>query len=125
MIFNLCQLFFILVQIKEENIYKLMLDNVVQYDCQLEEVGGLDLMVLGLGVDGYFCGNLLNIICFYDQMVEVLIYGEMIVFIVNSEMGGNILVVLDSYVIMGLRSVMVVKNLLLIVSGVVKVYVLK
>ncbi|MFH4284971.1 hypothetical protein WAJ30_21505, partial [Acinetobacter baumannii] len=54
----------------------------------LEEAGGLDLMVLGLGADGHFCGNLPNTTRFHDQTVEVPIHGEMIALIANSEMGG-------------------------------------
>ncbi len=46
---NLRQLF-LPAQIKEENIHKLTLDNAAQHDRQLEEAGGLDLMVLGLGL---------------------------------------------------------------------------
>ncbi|STV18776.1 putative glucosamine-6-phosphate deaminase [Klebsiella pneumoniae subsp. ozaenae] len=114
---NLRQLFFTPAQIKEENIHKLTLDNAAQHDRQLEEAGGLDLMVLGLGADGHFCGNLPNTTRFHDQTVEVPIHGEMIALIANSEMGGDISAVPNSYVTMGPRSVMAAKNLLLIVSG--------
>ncbi len=88
---NLRQLFFTPAQIKEENIHKLTLDNAAQHDRQLEEAGGLDLMVLGLGADGHFCGNLPNTTRFHDQTVEVPIHGEMIALIANSEMGGGYL----------------------------------
>lgn len=119
------QLFFTPAQIKEENIHKLTLDNAAQHDRQLEEAGGLDLMVLGLGADGHFCGNLPNTTRFHDQTVEVPIHGEMIALIANSEMGGDISAVPDSYVTMGPRSVMAAKNLLLIVSGAAKAHALK
>lgn len=45
-------------------------------------------------------------------MVDIVVYGEL---------GGDFLLVFDSYVMMGLKSIMVVKNLLIIVSGVGKV----
>ena len=122
---NLRQLFFTPAQIKEENIHKLTLDNAAQHDRHLEEAGGLDLMVLGLGADGHFCGNLPNTTRFHDQTVEVPIHGEMIALIANSEMGGDISAVPDSYVTMGPRSVMAAKNLLLIVSGAAKAHALK
>ncbi|MCS5960373.1 glucosamine-6-phosphate deaminase [Klebsiella pneumoniae subsp. pneumoniae] len=105
---------------KKRTFYKLTLDNAAQHDRQLEEAGGLDLMVLGLGADGHFCGNLPNTTRFHDQTVEVPIHGEMIALIANSEMGGDISAVPDSYVTMGPRSVMAAKNLLLIVSGAAK-----
>ena len=104
---------------------RLTLDNAAQHDRQLEEAGGLDLMVLGLGADGHFCGNLPNTTRFHDQTVEVPIHGEMIALIANSEMGGDISAVPDSYVTMGPRSVMAAKNLLLIVSGAAKAHALK
>ncbi|NVJ11985.1 6-phosphogluconolactonase, partial [Myxococcus sp. AM001] len=84
-----------------------------------------DLMVLGLGADGHFCGNLPNTTRFHDQTVEVPIHGEMIALIANSEMGGDISAVPNSYVTMGPRSVMAAKNLLLIVSGAAKAHALK
>ncbi len=52
------------------------------------------------------------------------IHGEMIALIANSEMGGDISAVPDSYVTMGPRSVMAAKNLLLIVSGAAKAHAL-
>jgi 6-phosphogluconolactonase/glucosamine-6-phosphate isomerase/deaminase len=54
---NLRQLFFTPAQIKEENIHKLTLDNAAQHDRQLEEAGGLDLMVLGLGLTAIFAAT--------------------------------------------------------------------
>lgn len=65
-IINLRNLFFIFAGIKEENIQKFIIDNYREYDQKLAREGGLDLVVLGLGVDGYFCGNLSNTIYFYE-----------------------------------------------------------
>lgn len=81
----------------------------------------------GAGAGGRrpFCGNLPNTTRFHDQTVEVPIHGEMIALIANSEMGGDISAVPDSYVTMGPRSVMAAKNLLLIVSGAAKAHALK
>ncbi|VFT76327.1 putative glucosamine-6-phosphate deaminase [Klebsiella aerogenes] len=67
-------------------------------------------MVLGLGADGHFCGNLPNTTRFHDQTVEVPIHGEMIGIVANGEMGGDFSVVPDSYVTMGPRSVMAAKK---------------
>ena len=57
---NLRNLFFTPAGIKEENIQKLTIDNYREHDQKLAREGGLDLVVLGLGVDGHFCGNLPN-----------------------------------------------------------------
>lgn len=63
------------------------LENAAQHDRRLEEAGGLDLVVLGLGVDGHFCGNLPNTTRFHDETVEVPIQGELIGIVANGEMG--------------------------------------
>ena len=139
---NLRQLFFTPAQIKEENIHKLTLDNAAHtLDVDADEVtigrkyyrsgeseytiNGQVCRLRGLGADGHFCGNLPNTTRFHDQTVEVPIHGEMIALIANSEMGGDISAVPDSYVTMGPRSVMAAKNLLLIVSGAAKAHALK
>ncbi len=57
---NLRNLFFTPAGIKEENIQKLTIDNYREHDQKLAREGGLDLVVLGLGADGHFCGNLPN-----------------------------------------------------------------
>lgn len=101
------------------------LENAAQHDRRLEEAGGLDLVVLGLGADGHFCGNLPNTTRFHDETVEVPIQGELIGIVANGEMGGDFNVVPDSYVTMGPKSVMAAKNLLLIVSGAAKAQALK
>lgn len=75
---NLRNLFFTPAGIKEENIQKLTIDNYREHDQKLAREGGLDLVVLGLGVDGHFCGNLPNTTHFHEQTVEFPIQGEMV-----------------------------------------------
>ena len=67
---NLRNLFFTPAQIPEENIHKLSHENFMHHDQRLQEEGGLDLMVMGLGADGHFCGNLPNTTRFHDATVE-------------------------------------------------------
>lgn len=67
---NLRNLFFTPAGIKEENIQKLTIDNYREHDQKLAREGGLDLVVLGLGADGHFCGNLPNTTHFHEQTVE-------------------------------------------------------
>ncbi len=122
---NLRNLFFTHAQIQEQNIHKLSHENFMHHDRQLQKDGGLDLIVMGLGADGHFCGNLPNTTRFHDATVEVPIAGEMIGLVAHGEMGGDFSVVPDSYVTMGPKSVMAAKNLLLIVSGAAKAQALK
>lgn len=122
---NLRNLFFTPAQIQEQNIHKLSHENFMQHDRQLQEDGGLDLIVMGLGADGHFCGNLPNTTRFHDATVEVPIAGDMVGIVAHGEMGGDFSVVPDSYVTMGPKSVMAAKNMLLIVSGAAKAQALK
>lgn len=105
---NLRNLFFTPAGIKEENIQKLTIDNYREHDQKLAREGGLDLVVLGLGADGHFCGNLPNTTHFHEQTVEFPIQGEMV-----------------DIVTMGPKSIMAAKNLLIIVSGAGKAQALK
>lgn len=82
-------------------------------------------MVLGLGVDGHFCGNLPNTTHFHEQTVEFPIRGEMVDIVAHGELGGDFSLVPDSYVTMGPKSIMAAKNLLIIVSGAGKAQALK
>lgn len=82
-------------------------------------------MVLGLGVDGHFCGNLPNTTHFHEQTVEFPIQGEMVDIVAHGELGGDFSLVPDSYVTMGPKSIMAAKNLLIIVSGAGKAQALK
>ncbi len=58
-------------------------------------------MVLGLGADGHFCGNLPNTTHFHEQTVEFPIQGEMVDIVAHGELGGDFSLVPDSYVTMG------------------------
>ena len=122
---NLRNLFFTPAGIKEENIQKLTIDNYREHDQKLAREGGLDLVVLGLGVDGHFCGNLPNTTHFHEQTVEFPIQGEMVDIVAHGELGGDFSLVPDSYVTMGPKSIMAAKNLLIIVSGAGKAQALK
>lgn len=44
--------------IEAENIEVLNAENYQDYDYQIAEDGGLDLVLMGIGEDGHFCGNL-------------------------------------------------------------------
>ncbi|MFC0277208.1 glucosamine-6-phosphate deaminase [Enterococcus devriesei] len=44
--------------IEDKNIEVLDAENYQDYDYQIAEAGGLDLVLMGIGEDGHFCGNL-------------------------------------------------------------------
>lgn len=122
---NLRTLFFTPTRISDSNIQKLTLENHREHDANIAQQGGLDLVVMGLGADGHFCGNLPNTTHFHDMTIEVPIKGEMIDMVAHGELGGDFSLVPDSYVTMGPKSIMAAKNLLLIVNGVGKAQALK
>ncbi|HAU3224137.1 TPA: glucosamine-6-phosphate deaminase [Salmonella enterica subsp. houtenae] len=122
---NLRNLFFTPAEIKEEQIQKLTLDNFKQHDDKIAQEGGLDLVLMGLGADGHFCGNLPNTTHFHDMTVEFPIRGEMVDIVAHGELGGDFSLVPDSYVTMGPKSIMAAKNLIVIVSGETKAQALK
>lgn len=122
---NLRGLFFTPASISEDNIQKLTVDNYHDHDARIAQQGGLDLVVMGLGADGHFCGNLPNTTHFHDMTTEVPIAGEMVNMVAHGELGGDFSLVPDSYVTMGPKSIMAAKNLLLIVNGEGKAQALK
>lgn len=112
-------------KIAETNIHKLTEDNYTDYDRLLLQDGGLDLVMIGLGADSHFCGNMPGLTHFNQKTVRYPIAGELVGAIATSEMDGDISRVPDHYVTMGTMSVMAAKNLLLLVNGSGKAQALK
>ncbi|WP_249029389.1 glucosamine-6-phosphate deaminase [Tannockella kyphosi] len=54
---DLQDLFFKDANIPDERIHIMDNDNYLEFDNQIKQVGGIDVMVIGLGQDGHFCGN--------------------------------------------------------------------
>lgn len=123
---NLHKQFFIPANIEEERIHYLTLDNYTTHDAYLESVGGLDLMIMGLGGDGHFCGNLANKTKLEDWTVKVDCTQEYMHSLVEKE-GYTPVDHFDQcfYVTMGPRAVMHVRKLIMIVNGKHKAKILK
>lgn len=122
---NLRKMYFSPAKISEDNIHKLTMDNFAKQDNTIKQDGGLDLIVMGLGADGHFCGNMPGTTRFHDFTTMIPIADEMKQPLADAEMGGDISLVPDYYVTMGPRSVMAAKNLILIVNGLQKAKILK
>lgn len=113
---GLRKLYFDPANIKEEQIHILDQHTYLQQDEHIEKVGGLDLMVLGLGADGHFCGNMPATTSFGDATKKVefkLNDKEQIV----REFNGVAKDVPDYFITMGPRSVMQSKHLIMIATG--------
>lgn len=123
---NLHNMFFGPAAIDKEKIHVLDWTNYETQDERLKEDGGLDFVLLGVGADGHFCGNLPNTTKFGDltsrvnedatpDMVDVLL----------NEVGGVEEKRPDFYVTMGPKSIMQIKQLVMIASGESKAEIVK
>lgn len=123
---NLNKLYFDPANINREKIHVLDWTNYETQDERIGEDGGLDFVLLGVGADGHFCGNLPGTTKFGDltsrvdedatpDMVDVLL----------SEVGGVEEKRPDFYVTMGPKSIMQIKKLVMIANGKAKAGIVK
>lgn len=107
--------------IKDEQIFHLNYD---QYDEIIANQGGLDLMVIGLGGDGHFCGNMPIATSFDEYTYKIPIkpeypwYGTFEGMMPKEEIP-------PYFVTMGFKSLLRVKHLVLIINGVSKAKAVK
>ncbi|KAF1293042.1 glucosamine-6-phosphate deaminase [Candidatus Enterococcus leclercqii] len=121
---NLTTLFFEPAQIAEENIHELNETNWESQDQRLQAAGGLDLILMGIGSDGHFCGNLPGTTKFGDLTSKVAI-GPKLKEGLAHEVGGDSSKVPDFYVTMGPKSVMQTRQLVMIANGQKKAAIIK
>lgn len=123
---NLNKLYFEPANVCREKIHVLDWTNYETQDERIAEDGGLDFVLLGVGADGHFCGNLPGTTKFGDltsrvdedatpDMVEVLL----------NEVGGVEEKRPDFYVTMGPKSIMQIKKLVMIANGEAKAGIVK
>ncbi len=115
---NLNKLYFKPANIAKDHIHPLTPENYQQQDKRLEEDGGLDLILLGIGVDGHFCGNVPGTTRFADltsyvsqdatpTMRDILL----------AEVGGDEARRPEFYVTMGPKSVMQARKIVMFANG--------
>ncbi|MGC6769314.1 glucosamine-6-phosphate deaminase [Enterococcus sp. LJL128] len=97
--------------IDEKNIHPLTVENYAEQDQSLENVGGLDGMLIGLGKDGHFCGNMPGTTKFNNLTYKLTVTGDESWFVPEMMEKGL------EFVTMGPASVMKVRHLILIVNG--------
>lgn len=123
---NLDRLYFSPAGIKKEQIHVLDTTNYLQQDQRIADAGGLDLLLMGLGADGHFCGNLPGHTKFEYQTYRVDVKGDPHLHeVMVSEAGGDESKAADHWVTMGPRSVMNVKELVMIANGQHKAEIVK
>lgn len=111
--------FFEPANISANNIHGLKTENYDQFDKRIENAGGLDLMLIGLGLDGHFCGNLP-----YSTQFDRMTYSQKIdsqypwyEWIMAGFPDDNIP---ENMVTMGAAALMKVKKVVMMVNGVRK-----
>lgn len=123
---NLNHLFFEPAEINSENIHPLDQNNYMQQDERIEKAGGLDLILLGIGADGHYCGNLPNTTTFEDltSYVDENSRPDMKEILLN-EVGDDENERPSFYVTMGPKSVMQAKEIVLFATGKKKAAIIK
>lgn len=123
---NLDNMFFTPAKVNKENIHVLDGTNYQQQDQRIKDDGGLDLILLGLGTDGHFCGNLPGTTTFSSETsyVHEDATSDMKEILLN-EVGGVESKRPDYYVTMGPKSVMRAKNIVLFATGTHKAEAIK
>ncbi len=116
--------FFTPAHIKEEQIHKLDQFNYQTQDERIEKDGGLDMVILGVGADGHFCGNLPQTTKFGDLTTRVdndqRLKARILPEFNNVEED-----VPEYYITMGPRSIMRARHIVMIASGVKKAGIIK
>ncbi|GAA6428234.1 glucosamine-6-phosphate deaminase [Dielma fastidiosa] len=119
-------LFFTPANIDEKQIHILNEKNYMECEAALAAVGYLDYVVLGLGKDGHFCGNLPHTCTFDDDTHAVAcdlnptLYNR-----IKFLSGDNENKMPDAYVTMGPRTIMRSKQIVMIVNGKAKAEIVK
>ncbi|ALS02862.1 6-phosphogluconolactonase [Enterococcus silesiacus] len=120
---DLRELYFTPAAISDEQIHVLDGENYEDQDRRIAEAGGLDAILLGIGADGHYCGNLPSTTSFNDFTTKVDCDDAMKERIAphfedRAETP-------DFYVTMGPRSVMNARHLILFASGEKKAKIMK
>lgn len=108
---DLRKLYLTPANINEANIHPLTVENYAEQDKRLAMAGGLDAMLIGLGGDGHFCGNMPTTTSFENLTYKIKVTGDEPWFVPDMMEAGL------EFVTMGPVSVMRVKHLILIVNG--------
>ena len=123
---SLRELFFEPCGIREVQIETFDEHNYRTYDQKLRADGGLDLVLMGLGGDGHFCGNIAGSLADFGVGCHTVDsdLNEWLMGLLADACGGSENVP-DQFVTFGPATVMEAKKLILIVSGEKKAEILK
>ncbi|EOL44635.1 hypothetical protein RV11_GL002382 [Enterococcus phoeniculicola] len=121
---ELRKLYFTPAEISDEFIHPLDQHNYLDQDKRLKEDGGLDVLFLGVGADGHYCGNLPQTTKFGDLTSRVE-NDDRLKARILPEFNNVEEDVPDYYITMGPRSVMAAKHLIMIATGTKKAAIIE
>lgn len=120
------QLFFDPAAIEENNIHILNEHSYQACEQELKDVGYLDYIIIGLGKDGHFCGNLPGTCSFHDETHAVRCdLNQTLYDRIKFLSGGEESKIPEYYVTMGPKTVMQSKKVVMIVTGEEKAEIVK
>lgn len=109
--------------IKAQNIHELNDSNYETFDEVLRQDGGLDLILLGIGADGHFCGNIPENTEFHKETYAVDLIPGSETYQILTDLSGKSLG--EKAVTFGPKTVMNAKQVVLIANGTGKAGILK
>lgn len=116
--------FFHAANIPEERIHTLHDDNVACYDDEIQKAGGMELVVMGIGTDGHFCGNHPGTFQNWKEGSHCIDryctpqVNELLEFLLKDDIhSDNMSRIPDHYLTMGPKTIMDARNIVMIFSG--------
>lgn len=123
---SLYRLFYRPCQIDESQIEVFNEHNYQTYDEKIAQDGGIDMIMIGLGLDGHFCGNLSGTLDGFDEGCRAVSnYLNETIETRLAFLSGGKENMADYYVTFGPSTVMRAKKIVMIVSGIKKAKILK
>ncbi len=116
--------FFNLANISEEQIHNLYDKDVDTMDDQIINDGGLDVVIMGIGKNGHFCGNQPGTFKSWDEGVHFIssratetVKNLMLTLLKDDLNSDDISRIPDHYITMGPKTIMGAKSIIFILSG--------
>jgi 6-phosphogluconolactonase/glucosamine-6-phosphate isomerase/deaminase len=113
---GLDELFFKPAGIDPARIHPITCENYAVYPKEIADAGGLDFMLIGLGGDGHFCGNMPLAVKFDEYAYRIAIEKKYEWYKTFTALCGKEPVP-ESFVTLGAASIMKVRRLVMIVNG--------
>lgn len=106
--------------VEDERIHHITRENYDSYDEEIRQAGGIDVMVIGLGWDGHFCGNCPRCTPFDSYTYKILYKDKQVLNPTYADRPTQ-----PYTYTMGAKSLMRVRRLVMIVNGTEKAKILK